>query len=187
MTSSSFQQKFAKFGFRRYVAAVVIGLAGTVGLAAWADGGGHRGPGPGPGGFGGPGLFAGSPERVSRMVDHMLRDVNATEAQRTQIKQIVTAAAADLKTQHEAGKGLHERATQLFTSATVDAAAAESLRQQMLAQHDQSSKRVMQAMLDISRVLTPEQRTKLAERMKQRRDMMQRHMRERQDLDRPVR
>jgi Spy/CpxP family protein refolding chaperone len=37
---------------------------------------------------------------------------------------------------------------------------------------------MMQAMLDASAVLTPEQRTKLAERMKQRRDMMQqRHQR----------
>lgn len=182
MTSSSLQPKS---GIRRYVAALVIGLAGTAGLAAWAaQGGGHPGP---VGGFGGPGMFAGSPERLNRMVDHMLRDVNATEAQRTQIRQIVTAAASDLKTQREAGKGLHERAAQLFTSPTVDANAAEALRQQMLAQHDQASKRVMLAMLDISRVLTPEQRTQLAERMKQRRDMMQRHMRERRDLDNPTR
>lgn len=182
MTASSPQPKS---GLRRYVAAVVIGLAGSVGLAAWAHGGGHRGPGAG--GFGSHAMFAASPEHVNRMVDHVLRDVNATEAQRTQVKQIVTAAAADLKTQREAGKALRDRAASLFTSPTVDASAAESLRQQMLAQHDQSSKRVMQAMLDISRVLTPEQRTQLAERMKQRRDMMQRHMRERQELDRPTR
>lgn len=182
MTSSPMQPKS---GMRRYVAAVVIGLAGSIGLAAWAHGGGHHGPGMA--GFGGPGMFAGSPERVNRLVDHMLRDVNATEAQRTQVKQIVTAAAADLKAQREAGQGLRDRAAALFTSPTVDANAAESLRQQMLGQHDQASRRVMQAMLDISRVLTPEQRTQLAERMKQRRDMMQRHMRERQDLDRPTR
>lgn len=182
MTSSSTQPRS---GMRRYVAAVVIGLAGSIGLAAWAHGGGHRGPGAAA--FGAPGMFAGSPERMGRMVDHMLRDVNATEAQRTQIQQIVTAAAADLKTQREAGQGLRDRAAALFTSPTVDANAAESLRQQMLGQHDQASKRVMQAMLDISRVLTPEQRTQLAERMKQRRDMMQRHLRERQDLDRPTR
>ena len=35
----------------------------------------------------------------------------------------------------------------------------------MLAQHDQASKRTLQAMLDVSRVLTPEQRKALAERM----------------------
>lgn len=175
MTSFSFKPKT---GMRRFIAAVVIGVAGTAGLAAWAQGaGGHAGHG-----FG---MFADSPEHMNRMVDHMLRDVNATEAQRTQIKQIVAAAATDLKAQHEANKGLRDRAMQIFTSPTVDANAAETLRQQMLSQHDQSSKRVLQAMLDISRVLTPEQRTQLAERMKQRSEMMQRHMRERSELEKP--
>jgi protein CpxP len=55
----------------------------------------------------------------------------------------------------------------------------------MLAQHDAASKRMLQAMLDVSRVLTPEQRAKLAERMQQRREMMQRHDKERRQLDTP--
>jgi protein CpxP len=57
------------------------------------------------------------------------------------------------------------------------------LRQKMLAQHDQTSKRISQAMLDASRVLTPEQRQQLVERMKSRRDLMERHHRERRQLD----
>ena len=52
-------------------------------------------------------------------------------------------------------------------------AAAESVRQQMLAQHDQSSKRMLQAMLDVSKVLTPAQRAKLGARLKQRQAIMQ--------------
>jgi protein CpxP len=44
----------------------------------------------------------------------------------------------------------------------------------MLAQHDQASKRMMQAMLDGSRVLTPEQRAKMADMAGQRRAMMDR-------------
>jgi protein CpxP len=63
---------------------------------------------------------------------------------------------------------------QLFTQPTVDARAVETLRQQMLAQHDQASKRMMQAMLDGSRVLTPEQRAKMADMAGQRRAMMER-------------
>jgi len=35
----------------------------------------------------------------------------------------------------------------------------------------------------VSRVLSPEQRAKLAERMQQRREMMQRHWRERETLE----
>jgi Spy/CpxP family protein refolding chaperone len=102
-----------------------------------------------------------------RMLDRMLDDVKATDAQRTQIKQITDAAKKDMQTLHEAGRGLHEKAMQALTAPKVDAAAAESLRQQMVAQHDKISKRALQAMLDISRVLTPEQRAQLAQRMKE--------------------
>jgi Spy/CpxP family protein refolding chaperone len=55
----------------------------------------------------------------------------------------------------------------------------------MLAQHDQVSKRRMQAMVDAGRVLTPEQRKQLSDRMSQRRDMMERHHRERRALEAP--
>ena len=55
-------------------------------------------------------------------------------------------------------------------------AAAESLRQQMMAQHDQASRRVTQAMLDVARVLTPEQRAKLGERMRERQAIMKDRM-----------
>jgi protein CpxP len=165
----------AKRGLKWVVAGLVLAVSATVALSVWAQPGpgGHGGHG---GGFGGPALFMGSPEHVNRAVDHMLDGLNASDAQRTQIKQIVQQAAADLKTQHEAGRGLHERAAQIFTAPTVDAAAAESVRQQMLAQHDATSRRVLQAMLDISRVLTPEQRAQLGEQMKQRHQRMQERM-----------
>jgi Spy/CpxP family protein refolding chaperone len=133
-------------------------------------------------GAGGMMLFGGSPEQIARHVDRMLDGLNATDAQRTQIKQIAQAAAVDLKAQREAGKSLHDRSLQIFTAPTVDANAAEALRQQMQQQHDQASRRVLQAMLDVSRVLTPEQRAKIGERIRQReaamQDRMQRMQRE---------
>jgi len=156
---------------RWLVAGVVLAISSTVALSAWADRGGHHGHG-----MGGPGMFGGSPERMGRMIDHMLDGLNATEAQRSQIKQIAQAAATDLKGQREASRGLREKSLQLFTAPNVDAAAAESVRQQMLAQHDQASRRMLQAMLDVSKVLTPEQRAKMAERMKQRGDSMRERM-----------
>ena len=73
---------------------------------------------------------------------------------------------------------------QIFAAPNVDAAAAESVRQQMLQQHDQASKRMLQARLDASKVLTPEQRAKMAERMKQRGDMMRDRM-QRMERDQP--
>jgi Spy/CpxP family protein refolding chaperone len=117
------------------------------------------------GGFG-PGLFHGSPERIERGVDRMLDGLKATDAQRTQVKQIAVATAADLRAQHDASRDLRERQMQVFSAPVVDANAVEQLRQQMLAQHEQMSRRVSQAMVDVSRVLTPEQRTALMQRVR---------------------
>ena len=159
------------------VAGLVVALAGTLTLSAYAQPG-PRAQGaaffPGPHGHG---------PMMGRMIDHMLDSVNATEQQRAQVKEITQAAAADLKAQHEANRGLHEQMMQAFAQPTVDAGAVEALRQKQLAAHDQISKRMTQAMLDVSRVLTPEQRKTLADKMTKRHEMMQRHMREMQELE----
>lgn len=165
-------------GAKRMLVGLIVAVSGSLALSAWAQPapggpGGHHGP---RGGFGGPGFFMGNPEHAGRMIDRMLDGLNATEAQRTQIKQIAQSAASDLRAQHESARGLHEQAMALFSAPVVDARAVETLRQQQLAQHDQTSKRMTQAMLDISNVLTPEQRVKLAERMKKRADMMRERM-----------
>jgi periplasmic protein CpxP/Spy len=159
---------------RMMMMAMLMAAAAAVSLSAWAQGG--HGP------HGGHGMWGGGAGMIGPMSDRMLDGLNATDAQRAQIKQIAQAAAADLKAQREAGRALREQAMQVFTAPNVDAAAAESVRQQMLAQHDAASRRMLQAMLDASRVLTPEQRAKLAERMKERsarmQERMQRHDRE---------
>ena len=121
-------------------------------------------------------MFGGMSGQMGRGIDRMLDGLGVTDAQRAQIKQITTSAAADIRSQREAGRALHEKGMQLFAAPTVDASAAESLRQQMLAQHDQSSKRMLQAMLDVSKVLTPEQRAKMAQRAKERQDIMRERM-----------
>jgi Spy/CpxP family protein refolding chaperone len=154
--------------------ALLVAVLGTVTLSAWAM------PHGGPGGHGGPGMgmvFGG------RGLERMLDSVNASAEQRSQIKAIAEKAAADLKAQREANKGTRDQFMTLFTQPTVDANAAEALRAQRMQQADQASRRMMQAMLEASRVLTPEQRKQLAERMTQRRAMMERHMNERRALD----
>ena len=155
-------------GMKWMLTSMVVAVAATFALSAWAQPG-HHGMGmPGEG----PGMMMGG----GRGVDHMLDGLNATDAQRTQIKQIFKAAADELKGQRESRRALHERSMQIFAAPNVDAAAAESVRQQMLQQHDQASKRMLQAMLEAGKVLTPEQRAKLAERTKQRGDMMRDRM-----------
>jgi Spy/CpxP family protein refolding chaperone len=113
----------------------------------------------------------------------MLDAVNASAEQRTQIRQLAQTARAELRSQHEAGRKLHEQSQALFAQPTIDANQAEALRQQMMALHDKASKRMLQLMLDVSNVLTPEQRKMLADRMAQRHSMMERHRAERDALD----
>jgi len=155
---------------RRWVltAALIVGAVAGMASSAWgqsesAGRGGHGAAMP----FGA-GLFMGAPQRVTRGVDRLLEGLHATEAQRTQILQIAQAASADLQAQHEAGRGLFERHLQVLTAPVVDPTAAEQLRQQMLGHHDQVTHRMLQALVQISQVLTPEQRATLAQRLKDR-------------------
>ena len=115
----------------------------------------------------------------------MLDAVKATPEQRAQIEKIMEAARADMQAHREAGKGLRAQLQQAMTQPNIDANAVEQVRQKMVAHHDQASERRMQAMVDAARVLTPEQRKQLSERMSQRRDMMERHHRERRALEAP--
>jgi len=162
---------------RGFVLGLAVALAGGASLTAFA--GPDGGYGPAGHHHGGPGFMFGGPGGGHRMLD----EVQATEAQRTQIRQIWQAAEADLKAGRETGRSLREQQMELFAQPTIDANAVEALRQKMLAEHDRTSKRITQAMLDSSQVLTPQQRAQLAEKMRARRDMMQRQMRERRELD----
>jgi Spy/CpxP family protein refolding chaperone len=105
--------------------------------------------------------------------DRLLDDIQATPEQRQQIRAITEQARKDLRALHEQGRAQHQGAMALWTSPKLDAAEAEKQRQQMLAHHDQVSKRMTQAMLDVGRVLTPEQRAQAAAQLKQRHERMQ--------------
>ncbi len=170
---------------RLYLAGMALAVAGAFATAAKAAPGGGpmtmaQGPMGGHGGHGGPGggMFDG-------MLTRMLERVNATPEQRTQIQQIMQSQASEMRAQREAGRALRQQSMTLFAQPKVDADAVEALRQKQLAMHDAASKRMTTTMLEISRVLTPEQRKQMAEYMAQRGEMMQRHMRERQGIDAP--
>ncbi len=177
-TRTAVQNPFATpRALRLLLATAVIALAGGLSQNALAaPNGGHGGHG-----GHGMGMFDG------RHAERMLDAVNATPDQRTQITQIMAAAKTDMAAQRDAGRKLHEQSQAAFAQPTVDARAVETLRQQMLAQHDLASKRMTQVMLDVSRVLTPEQRKTLADRMAQRRAMIERHQAERGAMERAPR
>lgn len=127
---------------------------------------------------GGMGMMGG--KHLERALDR----VGATAEQKAQIRQIADATRTDLKAQRENGKSLHEQQRALLAQPNIDARAAEAMRQQKMAQHDAVSKRMLQAQLDMARVLSPEQRQQLTQMMEQRRSQMQRHRSERESLDR---
>jgi Spy/CpxP family protein refolding chaperone len=128
-------------------------------------------PGGGHGRHGGPdAMMAGGP--LGGFGGHMLDLVDATDAQRSQIKSIFQAARQDLSGQRETGAKLRQQLAALYAAPNIDAAAIESLRQQMSAQHEAASKRMSQASIDAARVLTPEQRAKIAALAKKRQARM---------------
>lgn len=135
------------------------------------------------GDMGGMGAGPGMPMMGGRHGARMLDSVGATAEQKTQLQQIMDSARNDIKPLREAAQGLRQQMQALFTQPTVDARAVEALRVQLQANREQASKRMTQAMLDASQVLTPEQRKQMSERMSQRRGMMERHRAERQSLD----
>ncbi len=177
--------KTTPFGFRPWqlmLATLVLAVAG--GVAQTAAAAPPEGPPPGMH----PGMRPGmqremhlGPEMAggARFMGRMLDLAKATPEQRSQIHQIMQSARQDLRSQREAGRHLRDQQHALLTQPNVDAAAVEALRQQMLAQHDQASKRMTQALVEASRVLTPEQRKLIGEH----RALLERHRAERQALE----
>jgi protein CpxP len=142
--------------------AAALALGGVAAQAQPAHGDHHRG---GPAMMAPGGLFGGH-------IEHLLDLVSATDSQRSQIDAIFKAARQDLSGQREAGMKLHQQMATLYTATNVDAAAIEAVRVQISAQHESASKRLSQASIDAARVLTPEQRAKIAEVMKKRQARM---------------
>jgi protein CpxP len=110
-------------------------------------------------------------KHLDRMLSHMLPDL--TDAQKTSIKGIVSAAATDMKTFHEQHKALHTAEVNILTAATVDRTALEQNRVDAMRLMEQMSKRKNTAMADAADVLTPAQRAKVGETLKAR---MAKHM-----------
>jgi periplasmic protein CpxP/Spy len=133
----------------------------------------EHGPGPRHGMAGGPGLMQALGGH--RMLE-ALEDAGVAEATRSQIKAIFTAAQAELKPLRDQAFALHQQALGLWAAPNLDAVALEAARKQQMALHDQVTARMQRAFIDAGRLLTPEQRAKLAERVKKMGERMKRRM-----------
>ena len=111
-----------------------------------------------------------SPAEISAHVDHMLKhfysEVDATDAQKAQIEPLVKQAVNDLLPLHEQLQAAHSKAIEGLTQPSVDRAALEAARATHLQLADQASRRFVQLIADVGDVLTPVQRTALAEHLK---------------------
>ena len=123
---------------------------------------------PGPGGFGHGHDLQSSQERMELRTRQMLRKVDATPEQQAKIGAIVATAVKDIHPLREQARAARRDAMKLMGAPAIDRNAAEQLRVQQIALHEQISKRMMQAMLDAAEVLTPQQREKLAKTMAER-------------------
>ena len=183
---NNLRSDFPARAFRLFTLTALIGFIGAVSQIAHAAPGGH-------GAMGGHGDMAAMGGRGTGMdgggqMGHMghlsrvLDRVGASAEQKAQIKTIMESAHNELKPVHAQMKLLRDQSTALFTQPAVDANAAEALRLQMQTLHSQVSKRMLQAMVESSRVLTPDQRAKMADMMNKRRAMAERHRAEAESL-----
>lgn len=147
-------------GRRKLVLRSFLLIAGVAGAGAFAQAGGH--------GFGhggrGPGGRGGGEAMMMKRRDHLLRSVDATPEQRTQIQAIMAKAKNDLAPARATFGETRGQFANIVAAGQVDRDAAERLRTERIATADRASKRMLTAMLDAAEVLTPEQRAKLKAR-----------------------
>jgi len=159
-----------------------IGIAAAVGATLTGLGAGvfaHGRPG---GGWGGPGGWHArrdmSPELQAKhldlMIEHMLDGVDVSADQKSRINSIVTAMMQDMKPLREQRFEARREAIEILTRPTVDRAAIEAFRVEKLKLAEEASKRLTQGIADIAEVLTPEQRTALAEKFSRNRGRRER-------------
>jgi len=101
---------------------------------------------------------------VEKRIDHVLESVDATPDQQAKLHAIIEAAVKDLDPLRQQLAGTRKEMAALLGQPQLDRAAVEQLRSQRVAEMDQASKRMTQALLDAADVLTPEQRKTLADK-----------------------
>jgi protein CpxP len=127
-----------------------LGVALGAGSLAYAAGMEHMGSGPGP-----------RLAMVQAMVQHALDSVGASSAQESKVHDIIAAKFTEIAPNPEEHEAMHKQALELLAAPTVDRAAVEKLRADIVAKFDAKSKAIVSGVLDIADQLTPAQRTAL--------------------------
>lgn len=142
-------------------AALVAALAAP---AAWAHGGkGMHGP---MGLDGGPMMGAPMMEdgaRRERMLERMAERLQLKPEQREQMRALAERSAQAMRPLHDEMRQLREEQRKLWQAPQLDEAAIAALRERSLRLHERIVTQREQAMLEMARILTPEQRQRMAQ------------------------
>lgn len=103
-------------------------------------------------------------ERLEGHLEHVLDKVDATPQQRDQILLISTQIAEDVKQLHRNGAGKHGEILANLLSDTPDKQQLHSLVDQKTIEMNEFTHRTLDRLIEISAVLTPEQRLDLKTR-----------------------
>jgi Spy/CpxP family protein refolding chaperone len=155
---------------------IVAGMLGVV-LGATAVGTlSHAGFGPGWGPFGHGPLAASGPEAsearrawVGFAIERMLTKVDASDAQKAEVRAILEPLAAELQPVRETFVANRESMMRVLLAPAVDRTELEALRSEQMDQADTVSRTLASTLADVADVLTPEQRSELASRIAERR------------------
>ena len=138
---------------RMFVLALGVALASGVALAAWSATGDLPPP------------RAGFMLPRGPLLDRLLDQAQASPTQRAQAHQIFDAADVDLRQNRGVERADRAQMAQLFAQPSVDAAAVEAVRSRIEQRHDLESRRAAQALIDVSLVLTAQQRQAIASQL----------------------
>jgi len=101
-------------------------------------------------------------------LERMLEQVQATPEQRNAIRAAMTRHRDQQRPLYQQGRTLHQEALALWAQPVLDDKAADRLRMRMNAHHQQMSAANMGLMLEVGRILTPEQRVQVAQQLRER-------------------
>ena len=166
---------------RRWFAGAALG-----GLSVLAAGAASAQGMPGMGGPGGPGMghpmegmmggmrgrHGMDPEAMARRMEGriyaMVKEVGGTGEQADKVVAIVRNTFNELKPLREQHMAARRKGMELLAAPVLDKGAIETLRASQIQMADSMSRRMMASMIAAAEVFTPEQRSKLAQRMEKR-------------------